>query len=750
MEWDEFGNPLPPRRPEAQEWDEQGRPVRRSQERVWENPGGYSEAAGGAANLAHGLTFGANDQITGAMGGVADLFRPGSVPGVPAVERFMGGYNRESQRTRDYRDQFLADRPNAGNFLQGTGAAVPVIASALAGRPDVGAGIVTRNAARAAVPGYVRPAARGGMGGLAARSTEAGATGASYGFAYGFNTEDEGDLMDRLQAGNAMAGPGALIGAAIPTAAAAGMGTGRWALNNIGRPAWETASNAFGRYSVDPNAVGMSGGNIRRSNTPRPPRPQRPDRMDPVVGGALERLANRSRQTADQLEGRLSEYRLNPQGEVLADAFPTVGVQTLRGMTQTPGQASGRAADVARQRLADQPERILGEFNRRMRVAETPEQALESLNQDYARVSRDVFQPIFSQPITPATRGELMRRFQPYQNDPIMRQAGERAQRIFDRDRANGLVSGDMSDSLPRYLHYHKMGVDAEARWAANPMNGIDATELEGIRTMQRRFRTMLDDSIPGYQGARQQWGGLIEAQDALDEGARLINLNHGAIRQQMGRYSPFARYHARVGFANQLANRIGLRGSVNGNRNVGEVLGSPEMQRRVRAMFDSPEEAANFLDQYGPPARQAGSFPQIGQIGPDQADDFLRTQNQQDVLARNALGWNGGSTTGANQAFAQDNTANTLAQAAIDAGTGRPATAFGRVRNAASLGLVEQANNRISGDLLRRVDNDADFGSQVIAELRRREAERAQQALTARVGGAEAGAESARRRDRR
>jgi len=61
-------------------------------------------------------------------------------------------------------------------------------------------------------------------------------------------------------------------------------------------------------------------------------------------------------------------------------------------------------------------------------------------------------------------------------------------------------------------------------------------------------------------------------------------------------------------------------------------------------------------------------------------------------------------------------------------------------IRNFASMGAVERANDRTSEVLLRRVDNDADFARLVVEELRRREAARLAQAQAGRYGGAAAG----------
>ena len=689
MEWDEYGNIIPfgQQRSQPQEWDEFGRPVQSrapqpQQQAPQGPPPGYSEAAGGVANFGAGF-FGLHDEATGVIGGGIEALRGGD---------FLEGYEREANRTRSYRDQFLQDRPLAGNALQGVGAAAPVAAALAAGQPQLAAGAL--NPGRAVAPG------------LFGRMGQGAAAGAGYGYAYGFGSADNQPLGERMLAGNDAAVVGGVVGGALPPAFSAG----RFISERLGRPAWELATGAARRLPVaDPNAVGMSGGNIRRSRaTPN----QRPERMDPVVGRALERLQMRTRQPTERIEGRLRGYRLNPNGEVLVDVFEQPGIQMLRSQTQSPGQAGQRALETYTRRANEQPQRVLTELNRRMAVAETPQQAMASLDNDYRRMSAELFEPLFAQQITPQARTRLMQRFAGYQNNPVMQDAAARAQRIFELDRANGVVQGSMGENMPRFLHYMKMGLDDAAFAARMPDSGIGRTELRGIQEMRVRFVGMLDDAIPGYRNARQQWGGRIEAEEALEEGAQLLNRNSAAVRQYMAGLSPFAQYHARVGFANELANRIGLRGGTVSNRNVTQFLDPPEMQARVRAMFDDPEEAAAFLD----------------------------TVNQQNRLMMNARQWGGGSPTHSNDAHAADNAAGVAAEAGIDMAIGQRGRAIGRLRNFASMGAVERANDRTSEVLLRRVDNDADFARLVVEELRRREAARLAQAQAGRYGGAAAG----------
>lgn len=646
------------------------------------------EVRGAIASFNEGIPFA--DEISGVGRGVFEGARE-AMSGGNFGQGYQRGYRQQTGEDRAALADYRQRRPLTSNFLTGTGMAAPAVATMGAATPQ---------------------SLTGGVGGLVRRSAEAATIGAGAGFLYGAGAE-EGPLEDRLMAGNEGAAWGAGLGVVAPPAlAVAGQGA------RLARPAWEAVVGAGRRIPTpDPNSVGAMGRPMRPSSpTPRPA-----PRMDAATGTAIERLANRSRQTPAQIESRLAQGRANPEGRVLADVFDTPGVQTLRSLSQGPGQTAQRATERARTRFQAAPDRILGELNRRLRVAETPEQALASLERDYRRASAEAYNPLWERPTTDRQRAFYEINVAPLLDDPIMQDAVSRADRIFERERRLGLVRGNADDHLGRYLHMIKMSLDDSISQAMRRSDGsgAGATELRSIMELRNRYLSALDNGdqstaiIPGYAEARARWGGLEEARTALEDGATLINQSAEAIRTRMGELTPFAQYHARVGFANAIAQRIGLRGSVNGNRNVAEALGSPEMQRRVAAMFDDPADAAAFLD----------------------------TLNTQNMLMRNAGQWNGGSSTAANLAYQEDNLLGALEQGA----TGRRGTAARGVLNAARAPFVEQSNNRVGEALLRSVDDDAEFARQVVEELRRREAARASQSRTSRAAGAAGGASQRR-----
>lgn len=690
--WDEHGNPI---EDEPRRWDEHGRPVRTP--RRGQSRSALQEIEQGLATINRGIP-GAQD-LTAMLGGAQRAAQGGS---------FGEGYQQQAQRNQDLTGDFRARRPNVAAFSEGVGNTVPMALTMGASAPEQIAG---RGAAL-----------------WANQTARAGATGAAYGAAYGAGTGDSAPGMpmdERVARANQGAALGGVIGAATPSAVNALSG-----VRDAVAPAWQRFTQSLPRMAPQADqGVGAFGGQMfaggRRPPQAVPPAPPSGPQVPEAAMNTIDRLADRNRMSPDDVDAALWRARENPQGQVTADIFGDAGVRTTRAIAQGPGQTGGRAAEVARERFQAAPDRVVSELNRRLGVAETPEQAMQSLDRQYAEASSNLYEPLFARQMAPEARAAADQSLSRYADDPVFQDAVTRAQRIFARDRANGSTTGNLEDNYGRYLHYIKMGLDDASRHVRTAQAGIQSTEMRGINEMRRRVVETIDNTIPGYRDARNQWSTLASAEDALAEGRTLTNQGAGAIRTRLAEMTDFERYHARVGFANEMAERLGMRGSVNGNRNIAEALGSPEIQRRVAAMFETPEDAAAFLD----------------------------TLNQQNMLMRNAGQWGTGSQTYSNAAHGADEALNTMTDMGVHAATGNATGAARRgvqgVVNAATFGRIERANNQRGEALLRRVDtpDSQEFAHAVVAELRRRAEARAAHGALAQTGARATGSQQGRRR---
>lgn len=648
------------------------------------------EAAGGAAALAQGLTFGFGDEMTGALGALGaagDAALHGRFSDIP---RAAGeGYNRERNRTLALLQDFRARRPNVANFTQGTGAAVPILMTGGA----------------AAAPETALPASRG-VGAFLNQTARGAAAGGVYGATAGFGSTD-GDLQSRLQGAN----QGALMGAAVGAAAPAAINTASAALGPLTRLARRIPT-------PEPNSVGAMG---RPMRVPRPaPTPAGPQIPPPAIG-TIERLADRSQMSPDAVDSAFRAARANPQGQVVADVFGDPGLRTTRAIAQAPGQTGARASEVARQRFGQAAQRIVTTLQRSLGVGESRTAAMERLGRQYDQASNDLYKPVLAQQLPAEASTNITNDVGHYVlEDPIMKQALSRANGIFNRDRLNGVVSGRIDDHLARFMHYIKMGLDAAITAERRNPTGLQATELRGVMQMRQRFVQTLDNNIPGYREARQQWGGLASAEEALSEGADFVKMLPEEVQARVREMTPFELHHARIGLADEI--RHMTRGGVNRNKNVTIPLDDPDIQASIAAVYDTPEQAAHFLE----------------------------TVNTQYRLLDNARQWGTGSPTYSNVMHGADEHLNTLAEMGGHAMTGNVAGAARRgaqhVMNAVTGGALERANNVRGEALMTRIDTPESqaFANEVVRILRQRAAARAGRAnvaqLTARGAGTAAG----------
>lgn len=643
----------------------------------------YSPFGAGVAQTSQGATFGFGDEIEGGLNALV-------AGGAEALQGRFG--NVGPSATRAYEDTVDTTRA----FVERGRREAPVASFV----NEAGGGLIIPGGASRQV---------GRLPGLWAQSATAAATGGAGTFAYGAGA-NEGDLGERFQAGAEAAPWGAAVGAALPSAAR--VGNAAW--QGIARPAWENATNLARRIPTPaPNSVGMSGGNLaaRPSGALRPPPPPAPPQNQPpeqVPLGALnfiDRMRRRERLSVDELSGAFDEARANPQGQTVVDLFGDTGTRTVRPIVQGPGESSRLAQDTARQRFAQAPGQIMDALRRGLGVGESRVQAMQRLGDDYQRMSAELYQPIWSRPLSEAQRSSLESQTQGLMNAPIMRRAITRADDLFENDVALGIIEGNVDDHMGRWFHYLKMGLDDTIN-SGRRDGSIAANGLRQANEARAQLLRAMDENIQGYREARNQWAGVAAAEDALDEGASFLRMNPEEVQQRVAQMSPFELDHARIGLVDEI--RTATRGAVNRNRNVAIALDDPDIQRTIASVFDSPQQAAEFLSL----VNGAGTG----------APGMYR-------LLDNATQWRGGSSTFANAMHGADEGLHAAAEAVGRSATGDFVGAarglIGRGANAISMGMVERANNIRGAAAFRRIDNQEAraFTDEVIRLLREREA---------------------------
>lgn len=673
-------------------------------------PAGYSPLAGGLAQFNQGLTLGASDEVQGIARGAANVIgAPFRGDTRSASSLFGEGYRSARESDRAIRDEFMRQSPNAGNFLEGSGAVAPMIATFGAATAPTLAAQGTRSAVaqpsrvlalgseRATADQAVRRAAaeragRGGFAGLADRTIQAGAYGGGTGYATGFfGYEPEAqdnwadDFNNRLDNANFSAGVGASVGAAVPSAIAAPA-----AVMDFTRPIVRGAQNLARRIPVP---SGQSVGAFGRPMAPAAGEPPATPIVPPEAIGTIERLANRRQLSPEQVGERLASARANPQGEVLADVFDVPGVNTMRSIAQSPGQSGQLAADTAQARVLAAADRIDAAARRTLGVGETRAQAMAALENDYRALSSEAYGPLWERPWTQRQEALYRQRVVPLMQDsgPVgrtMREAEAAARETFAFDVANGRARGTFDENRARALHYIKMELGEVFERQARESFGAQATRDSARRQFYRTFSDLLDPPgaghdaiIPGYREITNRAGDFHSGRRALEAGENWLRADPADVADEVASMTEFERRHARIGLADAL--RRAAEGTVDGARNPVTVqLRRPSTQNAIRAAFETPEQAAEFLD----------------------------TLNTQRRLVNNALQWNAGSPSWANATHGADEAINALADVGVQGASGNAGNAARRgidfVMRRATLGLLENRNNRVGATLLRRVDS--------------------------------------------
>lgn len=644
-----------------------------------------------ASNFADSASLGFGDEAIGGLEYVRSRLHGAD------EDEAGGAYRRRVREARERLRQAREDRPltSAAGAITGAGASLLI---------PGGAALAAGRAGRA---GY--QAARGGRA-LANEIGNAARGGAIFGGAYGVGSGED-NLESRLRGGAEGALWGAGAGAVFaPVARGLSVATrpARRAIGNMVR-------NPPGPRIADPNRVGativpVAGGGGRRPPPAAPP--QEPSVPGAAVSG-VDRIMRRENMTLDDLAQRINAADDNPQGRVLSDVLGDQGQAKTAALAQAPGQTGPVARRVADERARALPTRLVNELMDRMGVNQSPTQALRSLQNEYRAVSAEGYRPVLSQQIDEAAAKTRL--------EPILQRLPERIraeadQVVDDLARLDGVDPA--SFTAAQRLHYLKMAID-DAVGAVVSKEGFKGSTRAALSRVRADYLAAIDELIPGYAQARQRWGSLKDAEEALAEGARGLRMRPDELRARLDEMTAFERAHFRVGVADEIAQRIMARGKAVGHANAAEALNSREIQDVVAAAFDNPEQAARFIES-------------------------VNVGNQ---LLRNAQGWIGGSDTVKKSAQLADEGLASV----IDAGFNLVRAPVSTARNATQAALraiaggqMEKARNELGRALMTAID-DGDqqaeaYLRRLIKELRQREVQRVERVVQEGRAGAVGG----------
>jgi hypothetical protein len=143
-----------------------------------------------------------------------------------------------------------------------------------------------------------------------------------------------------------------------------------------------------------------------------------------------------------------------------------------------------------------------------------------------------------------------------------------------------------------RTLDYIKRGIDASIDSGFRGQ-GMSTAEANALRQLRREFVNAIDENVPAYKVARQQYAGDIEVLDALRAGYNDFGkLDHEQVIDMVGKMSNAEKEAFRTGVVRDL---YGKMFGTSRNINAPSILEAPETKLKLQPLFDNPGQFRLF-----------------------------------------------------------------------------------------------------------------------------------------------------------
>lgn len=243
-----------------------------------------------------------------------------------------------------------------------------------------------------------------------------------------------------------------------------------------------------------------------------------------------------------------------------------------------------------------------------------------------------------------------------------------------------------------RTLDQMKRGLDYIIRSGRRSENAAAQDAAHALNEYKNTFLKVLDDVVPAYGVARQQYRGDLEVLDALDIGrSQYSKMSPEEATSYVSKLTPTERDAVRIGYAQFFKDRIGnAKNSINAAE---ELLGAENNAARLRALFDTQGEYDVFRGILKVESRNVKNAQQVGQ----------------------------GSATGRRKQLAKEFESDSTAAQMLDLAGGSPFNTFMRIiKKAPDLFKDEQVASKVAdilntgkaadlGKLLRELESRAD-----------------------------------------
>ncbi len=138
-----------------------------------------------------------------------------------------------------------------------------------------------------------------------------------------------------------------------------------------------------------------------------------------------------------------------------------------------------------------------------------------------------------------------------------------------------------------RTLDYIKRGIDASIDSGFRGQ-GMSTAEASALRSLRKEFVNAIDENVPAYRAARQEYAGDMEVIDAMRAGlADFGKLDSEQVAKMVAGMSKAEKEAFRTGVARNLYGKV-MDPSTNFNA-ASRIINSPETVAKLQPLFDDP-----------------------------------------------------------------------------------------------------------------------------------------------------------------
>lgn len=482
---------------------------------------------------------------------------------------------------------------NAQGPLEGPGADKAVTAV-------IGPRIEPKNIAErlAATAGDYAPAAVGSPGLLTGAARVAASAAGGEGAKAGTQALGGGDLAQAW----AQIGGGALGFAGGKTFGDPLLRSADNSLNSVGK----AVTDQLSRVQVDPNVVGMSGGNVRIGKAP-PPAPPPPPPIN-------RKLVSQSKMTPEKFDETMAPYDAQGVEPFEFQAYgPRAGVAKAAALSRMSGEGgtlSKEALDPARNDLQNRALTALDTMADGQTSKWQAQQQLEGLKQEIA----PQWGPTLAQAVNPETMAAL----QELRSGLPEKLQTSIDNQLADINRARAVTGDPPLNDGQIFQETKRIIQGAASDLYTNPDKIGTATAVGGI---DKAYRDTLhgENGIPGYAELDARFSDISNAEKGIDLGRQFWGPGVAA-DEAIARYNgadpampatDLTQGAQRAGVASKIGESI--RGKTEGY-NPGNIARNPDQIEKLQGFF-GPEKADPFIANQRLIAKDAGDY---NQVSPD------------------------------------------------------------------------------------------------------------------------------------